>query len=193
MTVLLAGLVLFLGVHSARIVADDARARFIAQRGEAVWKGLYTLVSAVGLALIVWGFGLARQQPIVLWTPPEWTRLAASLSDAGELRVAERGLRAAQRDQGPIAPPDDAGHGDLGAGPPAGQPHAGRRVAVRWLPGVGGVVLPRGARARSGGASDAHRQAPLSTTMVAVIVGALAWAVFGFWLHGWLIGVRPFG
>ena len=79
MEILVLGLVLFLGVHSVRIVADGWRTQTLARMGEMPWKGLYSLVSAVGLALIVWGYGLARQQPVVLWVPPIGMRHAASL------------------------------------------------------------------------------------------------------------------
>jgi uncharacterized membrane protein len=40
--------------------------------GEWTWKGLYALVSLAGFVLIVWGYGLARQDPVVLYTPPAW-------------------------------------------------------------------------------------------------------------------------
>jgi uncharacterized membrane protein len=55
MTLLILGLVLFLGVHSVRIVADDWRNRTRARLGEGAWKGLYTLLSLAGLAAIVVG------------------------------------------------------------------------------------------------------------------------------------------
>ena len=51
MVLLIVGLVLFLGVHSARVFAEDARTRFIAERGAGTWKGLYTVVSLLGFAL----------------------------------------------------------------------------------------------------------------------------------------------
>ncbi len=41
----------------------------------------------------------------------------------------------------------------------------------------------------AGGATAAFGGPPV----VAIVVGVVAWAVFGFWLHGPLIGVRPFG
>ena len=53
MGVLILGLVLFLGVHSVRIVANDWRTQVIAQRGEGAWKGLYSVLSIVGLVLVV--------------------------------------------------------------------------------------------------------------------------------------------
>jgi uncharacterized membrane protein len=54
---LVLGLGLFLGLHSVRIVADDWRSRQIARWGAGAWKGGYSLLSGLGLALIVWGYG----------------------------------------------------------------------------------------------------------------------------------------
>ena len=79
MTLLVLGLILFLGMHSVRIFADGWRSAQIARRGPGAWKGLYTLVSLIGFGLIVWGYGLARQQPVALWTPQPWARHLASL------------------------------------------------------------------------------------------------------------------
>ena len=79
MGMLILGLVIFLGVHSVRIVADDWRSQTIAKRGEGAWKGLYSLLSILGFGLIIWGYGLARQQPVVLWMPPVAMRHIASL------------------------------------------------------------------------------------------------------------------
>jgi uncharacterized membrane protein len=74
MPVLIAGLVIFLGVHSIAIVAPGVRARMQRSMGEGPWKGAYALVSLIGFVLIVYGFGLARQSPVVLYTPPFWMR-----------------------------------------------------------------------------------------------------------------------
>jgi hypothetical protein len=46
---LIAGLIVFLGVHSVRIVAPGFRDRMIAARGENAWKGIYSVVSLAGL------------------------------------------------------------------------------------------------------------------------------------------------
>ena len=81
MLVLIAGLVIFLANHSVRIFAEDWRQGLIARIGEGPWKGLYSLVSIVGLVLIVWGYGLSRLDPVVLWSPPIWTKhLAIALN-----------------------------------------------------------------------------------------------------------------
>ena len=74
MTVLMIGLVVFLGVHSIALAAPAFRSRAIARMGEGAWKGLYSLVAAVGLVLIVYGFHLARESPVVLYVPPGWLR-----------------------------------------------------------------------------------------------------------------------
>jgi uncharacterized membrane protein len=77
MSLLIVGLVLFLGVHSVAIVAPALRARTIHRLGEPAWKGPYALVSLVGFVLICYGFGLARQAPVILYSPPTWLRQLA--------------------------------------------------------------------------------------------------------------------
>ncbi len=79
MTLLILGLILFLGMHSVRIFAEGWRTAQIAKRGEGAWKGLYTVVSIVGFGLILWGYGQARAEPVVLWTPQLWARHLAAL------------------------------------------------------------------------------------------------------------------
>src|ERR1700678_134910 len=60
MTILVLGLVIFLGLHSTRIVSESGRERAIARIGEGPWKGVYSALSAIGFVLIVWGFARAR-------------------------------------------------------------------------------------------------------------------------------------
>ena len=76
---LILGLVLFLGVHSVAIVSPEGRNRLAAQLGENAWKGLYSLASAVGLGLIVWGYGLARENPVLVYSLPGGFRHLAAL------------------------------------------------------------------------------------------------------------------
>jgi uncharacterized membrane protein len=78
MALFLIGLVLFLGIHSVAIVAPawrDAQAA----RNERAWKGVYSLLSIAGFALLIYGYGLARHTPVVLWTPPAAMRHIALL------------------------------------------------------------------------------------------------------------------
>jgi uncharacterized membrane protein len=49
------------------------------------------------------------------------------------------------------------------------------------------------ARRRDRRAGTVYPAGTIARDAVAVIVGLIAWAAFAFYLHGWLIGVRPFG
>jgi len=72
--VLVLGLLVFLGIHSASIAAPQWRLATMGRLGEKKWKGLFSLASAVGLALIVVGYGLARREPVPLYLPPLFLR-----------------------------------------------------------------------------------------------------------------------
>jgi uncharacterized membrane protein len=192
MTLLIAGLVLFLGTHSVRIFADDWRNAQFARLGERRWKGLYSLVALIGFVLIVYGFGLARQSPVVLYTPPAWGRHVAALLVLPAFVLVAAGNMRGTRMKAALGHPMVLGtkvwafahllaNGTLADVVLFGSflvwavaDYASARRRDR----VAGVVYPAGAWSR-----DA----------LAVVVGAVAWAVFGFWLHGWLFGVRPFG
>jgi uncharacterized membrane protein len=79
MTILILGLIVFIGAH-AFTMAREPRARAIARLGEGPYKGLYSLVSLIGLLLIVWGFGAYRAGGYTqVWNPPVWTRHLAIL------------------------------------------------------------------------------------------------------------------
>lgn len=74
MAVLILGLILFLGIHSVPMVRPAWRSRMIERLGEIPWQGLYSMVALVGFLLIIWGYGLARQSPVVVYDPPVWLR-----------------------------------------------------------------------------------------------------------------------
>ena len=74
MTLLILGLILFIGAHFVT-TARLTRAALIMRLGEGPYKGLYSLVSVVGLVLIVMGFGAYRSSGMIpVWYPPAWTR-----------------------------------------------------------------------------------------------------------------------
>jgi len=192
MTALIAGLVVFLGVHSTRIFADDWRTRQVAQMGLQKWKLLYTVVSLLGFALLVWGYGQARMAPVVVWNPPVWTRHAASLLLLPSFILIVAGNMRGTRIKHWVGHPMVAGVKVwafahlLANGTLADIVLFGSflvwaivdYISSRRRDRVAGIVYPPGSAGR-----DA----------VAIVGGIVAWAVFGFWLHGWLIGVRPFG
>ena len=74
MTELILGLILFLGAHSVRIVADDWRTQKMEALGEKAFKGVHALISLLGFYLLVVGYGEARLQTVVIWNPPTATR-----------------------------------------------------------------------------------------------------------------------
>ncbi|MBI5256171.1 MAG: NnrU family protein [Burkholderiales bacterium] len=191
MTALILGLVLFLGMHSARIVAEGARGRFIAQRGAGSWKGLYTVVSLVGLVLIVWGYGQARLAPQVLWASPGWTRhLAALLTLPAFVLLAaayvpRNGLKA--RLHHPMV---------LGVKTWA-LAHLIANNTLADLLLFGGFLLwavlsYRAARQRDRAAGTRYPAGTPTATVMAIGAGVGAWIVFALWAHVPLIGVRPY-
>jgi uncharacterized membrane protein len=68
------GLVIFLGAH-VFVTMRDHRAAVVARIGEWPYRGLFSLVSILGIVLIGYGFAAYRAAgPIMLWYPPSWTR-----------------------------------------------------------------------------------------------------------------------
>ena len=74
MLVLIAGLVLFLGVHSVRIVTETGRERWMSRLGEQRYKGVYSIVSLIGLIVLAYGYGIARQSAVAVYDPPAGLR-----------------------------------------------------------------------------------------------------------------------
>ena len=64
-------------MHSLAIIG--VRDRAVAVVGELPWKGVYAFVSIIGLVALVYGYGVARGTPTLLWAPPTWTRHLALL------------------------------------------------------------------------------------------------------------------
>ncbi len=192
MAYLILGLVLFLGVHSVRIFAEDWRTQTRARMGEGAYKGVYSLLSLLGFGLIIWGFGMAREAPVLLWVLPVGMRHAASLLTLiafvflAAAYVPRNGIKA--RFHHPMV---------LGI----------KAWALAHLMSTGTlahVVLFGGflawavldfisARKRDRAAGTTYPAGTLPATAVTVVVGAVAWAAFALWLHGLLIGIRPFG
>lgn len=192
MTILILGLLIFLGAHSVRIFADGWRTRQLARLGEGKWKGLYSVVSAVGLVLIVWGYGLARAEPTVLWMPPLWTRHVAALLTVPAFILIVAAYVPGNRIKAGLGHPMVAGVKVwafahlLANGTLAGVILFGAFLA--WA-----MADFASARRRDRRAGTVYPAGTIARDAVAVIVGLIAWAAFAFYLHGWLIGVRPFG
>ncbi len=72
MSWLVAGLIIFFAVHAISIINEPWRDRMVAKMGEGPWKGIYSVVAAIGFLLIVWGYGLARQESAVIYFSAPW-------------------------------------------------------------------------------------------------------------------------
>ncbi len=71
---LILGLILFLGIHLARVVAPEFRANAIATRGDGPWKGIYSVASLIGFGLIIWFYNDAVASGPYLYEPPVWMK-----------------------------------------------------------------------------------------------------------------------
>ena len=190
MSVLILGLILFLGVHSTRIFADGWRTAMIRRLGASKWKGLYTLASLVGFGLLVWGFGLARQQPVALWAPPFFMRHVAWLLTLtafillAATYVPRNAIKARLHHPMVLAVMFWAVAHLLANG--------NRAHAVLFGSFLLWAILSFfAARERDRAARTLYPAGTASATAMTVLAGVAAWAVFAFWAHGVLIGVRP--
>ncbi len=192
MSALILGLILFLGVHSVRIVAEPWRAAQIAARGEQVWKALYSLLAIAGFALILWGYGQARLAPQVLWaTPRGMAHLAALLT-----LVAFVLLSAAYIPRNHIKA--RLRHPMILGVKTWALAHLLANNTLADLLLFGGFLLWavldfRAARQRDRATPPAPLSASAAGTVVTLLVGIAAWAGFAFWAHAAWIGVRPLG
>lgn len=193
MLVLVLGLVLFLGVHSTRVFAEGWRTATIARVGEKTWKGGHAVLSIIGFVLLVWGYGLARQQPVLLWPqPPVAMRHFAALLTL----IAFVLLAAAYVPRNQLKA--KLHHPMILSVKLWAFAHLLANNTLADLLLFGGFLLWavldfRSARRRDRAAGVVYPAGTAGRTAVTVVVGLVAWAAFAFWLHGAWIGVRPMG
>lgn len=182
---LIAGLIVFLGIHSVRMVAPGFRNGMLEKRGEAVWKGLYSLVSIAGFVLLVWGYGQARLETVYLYEPPVWAKhvatllmvlsfilLAASQLPAGHIKKAVKhpmllGVKI-------WAFAHILANGDLAS-------------LILFLAFLGWAVWNRIAVKKRG--DPVFSDVSARYDVIAVVAGVVFAVLFVMWLHAWLIGM----
>jgi uncharacterized membrane protein len=190
MAILVLGLVIFLGLHSIRIVADPLRAQAIARLGSNGWRGIYSLLSIIGFVLIVWGFAEARFNAPELWTPPPGARhLTILLMLVSMLLLAGYIFK-----QSHIAVA--VHHPMVWSIVVFGLAHliANGSAADAVLFGaffVWAVADLKSSYARDRQNSVVYPEANWGATIGAIVLGFALWAVIAFWLHLWLFGVSP--
>lgn len=189
--ILVAGLVLFLGMHAVRIPDDQRRSGMMARLGKNKYRGIYTAVSIAGLVLIVVGYGQARLDPVFVWSPPAATRHVAALLMLFSMillaacYVPMNHIKARLQHPMTLAVKMWALAHLLSNGTLADIVLFGSFLV--WA-----ILLFKSARKRAipmGFSGDGPTKVG---TMMTVVVGVLAWLVFAAWLHVHLIGISPF-
>ncbi|MCA6107415.1 NnrU family protein [Bradyrhizobium cenepequi] len=189
--VMILGLVLFFAVHTLT-TQRDLRARFTDAMGEGGYKVAYSLVSAVGLALIIWGFARYRATGwIDVWYPPTFLKhITIALMLPAVILVVASYIRG--RIYTTLKHPMLAGiklwaaahllaNGDLGSIILFGSFLAWAvfdRISLKHRADAGGPPIPVG-----GAGNDA----------IAVAVGAIAYVALAFAFHPVVIGVPVVG
>ena len=191
MTLLIIGLIIFLGSHSCRIFAESWRNHMIDRLGEVKWKGLYTIVSLIGLVIVVIGYGQARQNPVVLWQPATYLiHIAILLNLVAFIFLAGS------------APNNNAirlklKHPMILGVKVWALAHLLTNGTLADLILFGSFLLWAVLDFRSARNRPVHMQekAVVSTkaTIIVIVSGVVLWAVFIFGLHQYLIGVSPLG
>jgi uncharacterized membrane protein len=190
MTILILGLIVFIGAHSFTM-AREQRARAIARLGEGPYKGLYSLVSLIGLVLIGWGYGDYRDAGYIqVWDPPVWAR-HISVPLVWVAFVAFTAAYLPGRIKGALKHPMMAGlkiwalahllaNGDLGSMLLFGG-------LLAWAVAARISTKRRAVVADHGGPLAAP--AGWRNDILALLIGTAAYVVFLVWLHPLLIGV----
>jgi len=187
MIYLVLGLVLFLGMHSISIIAPAWRDRTAARLGNA-WRGLYSLITIAGLIITVWGYGIARQNPVMLYAPPAWTHYVTAV-----LML-------------PVFPLFLAAY--LPGGLKATLKHPMLLSVMLWALAhliangklanvvLFGAFLAWGVADRISFRWRTQRPIPMAPSMklndgIAIVAGLVVYIVFEHWLHVRWIGVQP--
>jgi uncharacterized membrane protein len=184
------GLAVFVAPH-VFVTRRDARASAIAAVGEGPYKGLFSLVSIIGVVLIGWGFARYRATGwIEVWSPPSWTRhitvalvwpaivmIVAAYIPGNIKRILKHPMLTGVK---LWAAAHLISNGDLGSILLFGAILAWAvfdRISLKSRTDPGAPPVPTG-----GARQD----------VIAVIVGTLVYLALGFWFHPWVIGVPVF-
>lgn len=190
MTYLILGLMIFLGVHSVRIVAEDWRTRTRNRVGALPWKGLFSVLSLLGFGLIIYGFGQARQQPVQLWSPPVGMRHLASLLTLIAFVLLAAAYVPGNRIKARIHHPMVLAVKVWALAHLLANGNVGHVVLFGSFL-VWAVLDFSAARRRDRQEGTLYPAGNMSATVITLIVGVIGWLAFAFWLHGLLIGVKP--
>lgn len=188
MSIFIVGLVLFIGIHSIYILAPGVREAAVARIGYNPWRGIYSLVALTGLILTIYGYGVARQDPVLLFEPPVWARhfafvlmaVALPLLVASFFKVPTRIGRFVRHPMLMSVTLWSLGHA-LAIGTLAGVLLSA--VFFIWTLAARFSLIAR----PMSSAPDAKPE-PMND-WIAIGIGLAIWAALMFVLHDWLIGM----
>lgn len=190
MLLLMLGLCVFLGVHSLRVGGDALRTQCIASLGAARFKMVYTFLSLAGFVALVYGFGLARDTPMVLWTPPPALKPVAylltlvSMVFIAAVYVPGNAIKARLHHPMVLSVKSWALAHLLVNGTLAHLVLFGSMLL--WS-----MVLFKASRARDRANQVVYAPGNLASTVFTLECGIALWLLFAGWAHGWLIGIQP--
>lgn len=192
MVALIVGLLVFLAVHSLRMFAPDLRQNFIADRGEIAFKVLYSLLSLIGLVLIVIGYGQTRLAAQYVWLPPPALVHVTALLTLIAFVLFAAAYVPGNRLKSAVGHPMAAGVKVWAFAHLLSNGRLGDMVLfgafLAWA--ILNYLLSKKAdRLKGVGYSSAKSIARDSMT---IVLGVGSWLVFALWAHGRLIGVSPF-
>jgi len=192
MTYLILGLIIFLGVHSVRIIHDDWRTKTRARIGELRWKGIYSVLSIIGLGLVLLGFGMVRQQPVQLWSPPTAMRHLAALLTLISFVLLVAAYVPGNRIKTLVHHPMVLGVMGWSLAHLLANGNVGHVVLFGSF-FVWSVFDFVAARRRDRLTGTPYPGGTAGATGITVAFGVGSWIAVALWLHGLLIGVRPLG
>ena len=186
---LIFGLIVFLGTHSLRVGGDARRSAWLLRWGETRYKAAYTFFSVFGLGMVVYGFGLARETPVVLWTPSVGARHVAFA-----LMLVSMVLLAAAYVPGNLIR-SKLHHPMVLSVKVWALAHLLANGMLAHVVLFGGflvwsVVVFKASRQRDKTQNVVYAQGNVRFTVIALAFGLFLWAALLGWLHGALIGVR---
>lgn len=189
---LIAGLAVFLGVHSLRIFAEDWRTQRVARIGVVAWKGLYAAASLIGIVLVAYGFDMSRQAPVDLWFPPSWTRPLATLLTLPIFVLLAAAYVPGTHIKAAVKHPMVVGVAVWAVAHLLSNGRLGEIVLfaafLLWA-----ILDFRSSRQRDRKQGTTYPAAGVSRDFVAIAAGFGAWVAFAFYLHGALIRVPLIG
>ena len=191
MTILILGLVLFLGIHSIRIFADPWRTLQTKRMGEQKWKGICSLIALIGFMLIIYGYGQSKPS-FMIWSPPLWTwHITAALTLVAFIlltaaQVPKNGIKAKVKDPMVFGVKTWALAHLISNGSLAGMILFGSFLV--WA-----ILDFKSCRRRRSNSLSVPADRSLMMTIATYAIGITAWFIFAIYIHQTLFGISPLG